>query len=371
MMRSYQVRIKTTKRQNVALSALLLQLCELYNMCLEQRRDHWKGGRSLSLYDQMRDLTELRAGCEEYAAIPAAIQRDPLRRLQRAFAGFYRRVKAGQKPGHPRFRSHDRYDSFSVDSQNFRIEGHTIVIVKLGGFSFRTRCDLRGIPKVLHIKRNGRKWKASISCDIGPAPEKVTVSKAVGIDVGLTILATLSNGSEIENPRWGKQAEDILARANRSFSSKKKGSRNRAKAREHLRRVHQSIAGRRRSYLHGVSRKIVNSYDLIVYEKLNIQELVEGRRAKSIKDAAWGELIWQITYKAESAGKWAVPVNPCGTTKICSGCGGQVPKKLRERIHLCPHCGLNLGRDHNAALNILALGESAAGLMPAEYSFKE
>jgi putative transposase len=359
-MRSYTVRLKTTERQDASLSQLLAQLCELYNMALQQRRDVWRSHRkSIGYYEQQKQLTELRGGVAEYAAFPALIQRDPLRRVQRAFDGFFRRSKSGETPGYPRFRSSERYDSFTVDGQSFRIEGRTVIVMKLGGFRLKTRCRIHGTPKELRVKRCGHKWSAQVVCDIGPAPEKIAVRNAVGIDLGLTALATLSDGFEIPNPRWTRREENRLAAANQSLARKRRCSKNRAKARERLRRVHQRIAGLRSSYLHGETRRLIDAYDLIAYEGLKIRRMAQSNLAKSIMDAAWGQLIRQLVYKAECAGKYAVAVNPYGTTQSCSGCGEKVPKKLWQRHHACPGCNLSLGRDHNAALNIKALGESA------------
>jgi putative transposase len=124
--------------------------------------------------------------------------------------------------------------------------------------------------------------------------------------------------------------------------------------------VHQRISGLRSSYLHGVSRQLVGAYDLIAYEDLKIRRMLQSNMAKSIMDAAWGQLIRQLVYKAECAAKYAVAVNPRGTTQTCSGCAEKVPKTLSQRQHSCPACGLTLGRDHNAARNILRLGESLA-----------
>ncbi len=353
------MRLKVTRRQENLLSPLFAHLCDLYNAALAERTGAWQSARkSISYYDQQKQLTELREEEREFATFPAAIQRDPLIRVGRAFTGFFWRVRHGEKPGYPRFRAKARYNSFSVDSQNFRVEGDTVVIVKLGGFRFRTRCRLRGVPKTLHVIRRGQKWTARVVCDIGPAPEKLPVGNAVGIDLGLTTLATLSDGTQIENPRWTQQKAERLAEANRSLSRKRRGSRNRIKARDRLRRVHQRIAGLRSSYLDCVARWLVEKFDLIAHEKLNIRGMAQSRLSKSIMDAAWRQLIWKLTYKAEEAGKWVIPVKPHGTTQICSGCAEKVPKELWDREHVCPHCGLVLDRDHNAALNILRLGES-------------
>lgn len=362
MVRSYSAQLRTTRRQNAKLQGLLAHLCELYNAALQERRDAWKTcQKSVRYYEQQAELKELRALDAETASFSSAIQRDPLRRVQRAFDGFFRRIKAHQEPGYPRFRSQECYDSFSVDAQNFQMKAGRIFIAKIGGFRFHTRYEIKGSPKTLHVRRYGNKWRATIVCDIGRIPEKLPVSQAIGIDVGLTTLATLSDGIEIENPRWTKQAEESLASGNRRLATKKRGSNNRLKAVVRLQRIHARIQGRRRAYLHAVSRWLVSNYDLIAFEKLAIHELAQKGYAKSIMDAAWGELIWQLTYKAEWAGKWAVPVNARGTTQLCSQCGEKVPKTLRQRLHDCPKCGLALGRDHNAALNVLQRGLRCAG----------
>ena len=361
MIRTYTMRLKVTKKQDETLLRILAQLCELYNMALQQRRDAYRELRvSVNYLQQQTQLTELRNGVEEYAAFPVAIQRDPLRRLDRAFKAFFRRIKSGEKPGFPRFRSRNRYDSFNVPSGSFSFSDGMLKLTRLGTFRTKTKCKIKGDPLEIRVKRFGQKWQAQVVCDIGPAPEKIAVSTAIGIDVGLTALATLSDGTEIANPRWTKQEEDRLAAANQDLARKVKGSKNRVKSKEHLRRVHQRIAGLRSSYLTSVAKQLVSNYDLIAHEKLNIKGMAQSRFAKSIMDAAWSQLIFKLNSEAECAGKWVIPVNPRNTTKTCSRCGEIVPKTLWQRQHDCPHCGLSLSRDHNAALNIKRLGESLA-----------
>lgn len=184
--------------------------------------------------------------------------------------------------------------------------------------------------------------------------------------MGLETFATLSDGQRVEQPKWAKESEALIQRKNRELATKKRCSKNRAKASEQLRRVHEQVANRRKNFCHHVSKWLIQTYDLIAFEKLNIQAMTGGRLAKSIMSAAWGILLRQIIYKAEEAGGWAVPVNPRGTSQICSQCGAMVPKSLKDRLHLCPHCGLMLGRDHNAALNIVQAGRACVGLLPQE-----
>lgn len=362
MIRTYTMRLKPTRQQSERLFAALEECRELYNAALGERKDAWKVCRkSISYYDQQKQLTEMRHLYPDEAEFPVAVQRDPLRRVDRAFKAFFARFKAGEKPGYPRFRSRSRYESFSVDGQNFGFDKDgKLRIVGFGHFRFKSHAKTTGAPKELRIRRIGTRWTAQVVLDIGPAPEKVAVRNAVGIDLGLTSLATLSDGTDIPNPRWTKQEEYHLAEANRSLSRKVKGSKNRLKAKERLRRVHQRIAGLRSSYLTAIAKQLVSEYDLIAHEKLNICGMAQSRFAKSIMDAAWSQLIFKLNCEAEKAGKWVIPVNPRNTTKTCSECGELVPKTLWQREHDCPHCGLSLGRDHNAALNIKRLGESLA-----------
>lgn len=359
MLRSFELRLKPKAAQRAELARILADSCETYNAALQERRDAWELCRKrITYYDQTSELTELRKD-PQFASIGVGIQREPLRRVERAFQAFFRRVKAGQKPGYPRFRSRERYDSFAWHEPQLHADG--LLVPNLGRIRFKANRTLSGVLKMATIVRCGEKWAARIVCEIGPAPEKCVVATAVGMDVGLTTLATLSDGTEIANPRWTRQHEERIARANRRLARKQRRSKNRVRARAALLRAHQRAANARRNYLHHVSKGLVAHYDLIAHESLNVNGMARGNLAKSIMDAAWSILIWQITYKAENAGVWVVPVNPCGTSQKCSGCGQNVPKKLSQRTHDCPHCGLVLGRDHNAGRNILALGMSVVG----------
>lgn len=365
MLRTFQFRLLPNATQRIALERILADNCETYNACLEHRIGAWRVDRkSISLYEQTRELTELRKD-PEFQWMACDIQRDPLRRVDKAFKAFFRRCKNGEKPGFPRFRSIQRYDSFEFGNNNVTVRDRSIRIPNLGDIRMRGGRPIEGCAKICAVKRIGKRWIASVACDIGEAPAKVTVVRATGIDVGLTTLVSLSDGTQIENPRWTRKHEQGIATACRRLALKNRRSKNRLKAREVLRRSHQRAADARTNYLHHVSKWLVNNYDLIAHEDLKIANMAKSRLAKSIYDAAWSQLIWQITYKAEKAGKWVIPVSPRGTSIRCSGCGEAVPKTLADRQHNCA-CGVSLNRDHNAALNVLALGMSAAGIRPSE-----
>ncbi len=368
MFRSFEIRLKPISAQRDAMEHILADSCETYNAALQERRDAWKLCRkSVTYYDQQVQLSELRKDAR-YCVVASDIQREPLRRVDRAFKAFFRRVKAGQKPGYPRFKSSEKYNSFSWDDP--RLHGSYLHIPKLGHIRCKLNHALIGKLKIVTVIRRGDKWIARIVCDIGPSPEKKMISHAIGIDLGLTSLLTLSDGTEIENPRWTKQHEDRIAKASRVLALKQRGSKNRCKAKEVLRRAHQRAADARRNYLHHVSKWLVSKYDLIAHEDLKIKEMSESRFGKSIMDAAWSILLFQMRYKAESAGVHVIAVNPRGTTQSCSGCGEIVPKKIWQRTHDCPKCGLKLGRDHNAGLNVLSRGIRDAGFFPSQCTYR-
>lgn len=369
MFRSYELRLRPNQAQRSVFEEILRDSAETYNAALQERIEAWKLQRkSITYNDQCAELTELRKD-PRFAKIAADIQREPLRRLDHAFKGFFRRCKAGERPGFPRFRAHARYNSFGFGNNNVSVRDGQIKVPNVGWFKFKSSRPLAGVPRTATIKRTGKKWAVRLVCDIGPTPDKVTISRPVGIDVGLSKFVTLSDGTAIDNPRWTRRHEDRIAIANRALARKKRGSRNRLKAKEFLRRAHQRTSDARRNFTHHVSKWMVSNYDLIAFEKLNIKGMVRGNLAKSILDAAWAQLIWQVQYKAENAGIWAILVNPRGTSIRCSGCGEPVPKTLADRQHVCGMCGLSLDRDHNAALNVLqlGLGKSLAGLLPSEF----
>ena len=190
---------------------------------------------------------------------------------------------------------------------------------------------------------------------------------AVGVDVGLEKFATLSTGETIDNPRFFRRVEKDLARAQRRLSEQPKGTPERARRRKIVARIHERIANRRKNFAHQESRKLVNRFGLIVFEDLSITRMIKNHcLAKSIADAAWNQLATYTRYKAEDAGRAYIEIDPRGTSQRCSRCGAVVKKSLSIRVHQCPHCGLEIDRDLNAAYNILRLGLQSQGLRPQE-----
>jgi putative transposase len=358
MQRAYKYRLYPSHAQESTLERWLALCCELYNAGLQERRDAWRIARkSINYHAQAVQLPDIKAARPELGMVHSQVLQDTLRRLDKAFDAFFRRAKAGQKAGFPRFRARSRYDSFTFSQSGFAVEHGKLRLSKIGRVKIKLHRPIEGKIKTLTIARSSTgKWYAcfSVECEAKPLQE---VSSAVGIDMGISNFATLSTGEAIANPKFFRVEEKRLAKASRKLSAAKKGSQERSKRRKAVAHIHERIANQRRNFAHQESRKLVNRFSIIVFENLNIKGMLKNHHlAKSISDAAWNQLIQYTTYKAEWAGRCVRQVNPRNTSQVCSGCGSIVEKDLSVRLHDCSGCGLVLDRDHNAAINILALG---------------
>ena len=358
MIRTFRYPLRLNAQEEVGLDEIRLACQRLYNAALEQRRDAYrKQGKTVSRYDQQKELTELRAVDEIYGSISPRVLRSSLNRLDRAYQAFFRRLKSGQKPGFPRFRARDRYDSFSFPLPV--IKGNLLTIPSFGKLRLHLYRPLKGTPKETHIQKTVNGWYASIVCDLGEAPPKTEIKTSTGIDVGLNTFAVFADGSEVENPRFFRKSEALLAERQRKLSRKRKGSTSRKRAKRLVAKTHLHTSNQRLDFARKLAKEVISKFDLVAIEDLNIKGMVRAlNMAKSVNDAAWGLLAACLNFKAEEAGKTIVAVDPRGTSQRCSHCGETVKKTLSEREHRCPHCGLVLGRDHNAARNILSLGLS-------------
>ena len=369
MRKSFKYRIYPSKVQAKTFERWLTFCCELYNAGLQERRDAWKvSHKAISCFDQIKQLPEIKKIREELTGINAQVLRDPLQRLDKAFIAFFRRVQSGDKPGFPRFRSRSRYNSFTYPQQEkaFGIRDNKLWLSKIGMVKIKLHRPIEGKIKTCTISKSAAgKWFACLSVEVEAQPLPKS-HKYIGIDVGLKEFAVLSNGEEIANPKFFRKDEKRLAKAQRKLSAEKKGSPKSKKRRKIVAHIHWRIANKRRDFAHQKSRKLVNQFGIIVFEKLNISGMLKNHcLAKSIADAAWNQLVNLTHYKAENAGRKCIQVNPRNTSRMCSGCGEMVDKDLSVRIHNCAGCGLVLNRDHNAAINILTLGLQSLGMPSA------
>ena len=341
---------------------------ELYNSALQERRDAWqKQHVSVSLFDQMKAVPAVREVRPEFGEIPVAVLRGALRRLDKGFQAFFRRVKAGEVPGYPRFRSRQRWGSILIDDLGGKVPivagGKRVAIPKLGKVKFNPHRPMQGKPKAMRLKIEAGRWYVVFACEDVPAKPLALTGRMVGVDLGLHHFAATSDGEIFPNPRILAKARMLLERAQRRVSRRKKGSHRRRQAVQLLARHHAHVAAVRREGHIGVAKKLVAKYDTIVVEGLNIQGLAAGMLAKSIHDAGWASFLHWLACKAEEAGRQVVQVNPSGTSQTCPACGRVESKGLEQRMHRCP-CGLVLDRDVAAAQVILGLGTSLRGAAP-------
>ncbi len=359
MRKMFQYRIFPNKKQVKALEATLEECRWLYDHLLEKRRDAWEQeGVSLSLYQQQETFSILKQERPSLKGVHSQVLQNVAVRVDLAMKAFRRRCKAGEKPGYPRFRGKDRYDSFAFPQSGFSItHDERVCLSKIGAIKMIYHRPIKGKLKTCTIHRSSTsKWYVSFSCEVEPErlPES---SDAVGIDVGLKTFATLSDGQEIANPRFFRKEEKALAKAQRKRSKLAKGTPERRKHRKVVARVHERIAWKRENFTHQESRKIVNSYGMIAVEDLTANRMLHNHcLAKSIADASWSAFFSQLHSKAEEAGRLYIAVNPAYTSQTCSVCGHRQKMPLSERIFDCPCCHAHLDRDLNAAINILGLG---------------
>ena len=359
---TFKYRLYPKRSQATALNKQLDACRWVYNHFLEMRKKSWEDEQQgLGRYDQTGTLPELKKEHEFLNDAYSQCLQNVAVRVDLSFRAFFRRVKAGDKPGYPRFRGKFRYDSFTYPQYGgFKVRKNGIHLGKIGTVKARLHRPIEGDPKTCTVRRTPTgKWFVTIVCNVEHTPAEQPDESAIGIDMGLENFATLSSSETIANPRFFRKEQAALTKAQRKLSAQKKRTKAREKARRVVARVHERIANKRHDFIHQQSRKLVNRFNTVVVEDLSVNDMKKDNFRcinKSIGDAAWRMFLSAIDYKAECAGGRMVTVNPAYTSQTCSGCGTRQKLKLSDRQYHCQCCGLSLSRDHNAALNILALG---------------
>jgi len=362
MRRAYVFRLRPTARQHVALAACIESHRELYNAALQERRDAWSHSKTRVYYgDQSAQLTEIRLVRADVGVWSFSSEQATLRQLNKAFAGFFRRVKAGQKAGYPRFKGVARFDSVewpkNGDGARWLPEQQRVYLQGIGQVKVHLHRRVAGRVKTIQIKRQGRRWMVVLSCDDVPTNPLPGTGRQAGIDVGIVSFATTSDGEHVDNPRWGRAAADRLAAAQQRLARAKRGSNKRQHRRETLAARHRKIANQRKDFHHKQARSLVGGYDLLVVEDLQIANMMRrakpvadeekpghflpnGARAKSglnrsIGDAGWGGFVSILRAKAEDAGRIWIEVDPrhtsdgCEKMRLCSRRKSHHPSGLR------------------------------------------
>ncbi len=355
----------------------------------------------------------------EYAEVHSQVLQDVVLRVERAFEAFFRRLKSGDTPGYPRFHGRDRYNSltYAQFGNGATLDNGFLVLSKIGRIAVRWSCPLEGTPKTVTISREADGWYVGFSCADVPVQPLPPTGQETGIDLGIEAFASLSNGTRICNPGWYRQAERALKTAQRRVSRRKKGSNRRRNAVVLLAKAHQRVRRQRADSHHKMALALVPANDTIYHEDLQTANLVRNHHlAKSINDAGWATFLSILSYKAACASRRVVAVPPAFTSSRAHepdvlwlwraglerlvralallssvwdesasrpqrrqeyragragssgsrgvGCGAEPSIPFwgvsKERVYLCPSCGLAINRNLNAALNVLARGRACS-----------
>ena len=373
------------------MSEMLRDHCSLYNGALQERRDAYRHSSKTSIAygQQSAQLKAIRTfDPERQGRWSFSSQQATLRRLNKAFAAFFRRVKAGQTPGYPRFKGVGHFDTveFPKDGDGCRWDSTPhdaqtrVRLQGVGHVRVHQHRPVRGRVKTVSVKREGKHWYVVLVCDDVPADPLCATGSFVGIDMGVTHFLTTSNGEHVDNPCFLDASTEELARAQQHLATFPKRTKRRTKAHRAAARkvakLHAKIRRQRLDHHHKAANALVAEHDVIAHEKLNTAGMTKspapkpdperpgsflpnGAAAKaelnrSILDAGWGLFFGILANKAESAGRRLIPVDARNTSRTCPECG-HVAKENRvtQAKFECTACGVVANADHVGALNVL------------------
>lgn len=354
--KAYVYRLYPSKSQARRMDAVRETCRRFYNDLLAERKTAWEDRQErIGKYEQLRHVKERKATNPWSAEVHSHVLQVVVTDLDNAFQAFFRRVKAGERPGYPRFKNRNRFDSFGYKEHGngFRVDGRRLKLSGIGRVAVRWHRPIVGTIKTVRLVRKASGWYACFSVEQEATPLPPT-DQDVGVDVGVASLITTSDGVAVPPQNWYRREQRTLRVMQRRIARRVKGSHNRRKAVVQLQRQNERIKNQRKDFLNKLAYDLIRQYDRIAVENLRITNMVKNRHlAKSILDAGWGYFMARLHARAAEAARVVVEVDPAWTSKTCSGCGHVFEHlTLKDRRIAC-NCGLSLDRDHNAAINIL------------------
>jgi putative transposase len=375
MQRSFKYRIYPDKEQ---LKVLLdsFKFCRfLYNSGLEERIKYYKRfGRGLSYYDQTKQLPEIKKMfAAETEHLHSQCIQQVLQDLDRAFKNFFIRHSKGLGKGYPRFKKESQFKSICFPQPKPDLSAGCIKLLSnkkvkisgLGEVEIVLHRSWQGKVLQVRIKKESNKWYLVLSCKDVPLNILPATGKTVAIDLGLISFITTDTGQVVHHPKPWKTSKQKLANTQRKLALKQKNSKNRKRLLVELQNANKKVHNIREDFRYKLANKLVKENDTITVENLNVANMMMATDGKvnknNITDAAWSSFLQKLSYKAESAGRKIIEVEPRNPSKICSCCG-KLNKSLTlaDRIFNCKYCSFSIDRDVNAALNIKRLGLSLA-----------
>ncbi|MHB1300987.1 MAG: IS200/IS605 family element RNA-guided endonuclease TnpB [Burkholderiales bacterium] len=364
--RAYKFRFYPTPQQEEILAKTFGCARFAYNYMLRQRTDAWYcRQKRVGYHETSAMLTSLKKQPEfvwlnDVSSVPV---QQSLRHLQAAFGNFF-----AKRARYPTFRRKDGVQSAEYTTSAFKWDGKQLKIARMDA-ALKIRFS-RTLPKAAAVSTvtvskdtSGRYFVSMLCTDM--VTSKPPAEGRVGIDLGLTHFAILSNGEKISSPKVFRRYEARLARLQRTLAKKSKGSANRKKAKLKVAKLHARIADSRRDFLHKLSTRLINENQVIAIETLAVNNMQKNHKlAKSISDASWSEFVRQLEYKSQWYGRELIGIDRWyPSSKRCSDCGHTVSTMpLNVRKWTCPECGVNHDRDINAARNVLAVGLTVSAL---------
>lgn len=345
---TFEAKLYPNKQQERKLFEMFHNARKLYNEMLETKINAYQNEKkTISRFDLQKQFKA------EYKELPATVKQMMAYRVNVAYDKFFNKLSK-----FPRFKSANRFRS--IELRQYKID-YQIVNDKLKIWKQIGSIKMKGFRKTDNfsmgrIVKRASGWYFQYGTEIKEKEQIEKIKLVIGIDVGLKSFLVDSEGKEEKPSKFFRKSEYRIRKQQRKVSKAVKGSSRRRKKIQLLAKTHEHIANQRKDWLHKLSRKYANKYDMVAVEKLNISGMLKNHfLAKSIQDSAWNIFSNMLSYKLKMLGKHYIQINPKYTSQKCSGCGELVPKSLSVRTHICPHCNLIIGRDENAAKNILKL----------------